>query len=277
MKYCFKKIYHTPYNIELHYTKGLKKVFTHTHDFYEFSIALCDGTINQIDDKNIVLNTYDCLFVRPENVHMLLRLNDGEEVDTLNISVQKDYFEDCWQILYGNREITLSQTPLRLSARRIAEYQHLCLDFDNDQMDEQTLRYFEKKFVFEILFLYNRTHNENNDSDEMIPKWLETVLNYFKDSNNYIKNNNLDDIYKLSGYSKPQFNKLFKKYTNKTPIQYYNNCKIEAARMLLIESNLSIAQITYRLGFNSTAHFIHLFKRQIGTSPLQYRKKYAGE
>ena len=69
------------------------------------------------------------------------------------------------------------------------------------------------------------------------------------------------------------FIKLFKSATNKTPIKYINDLRIEAALKLLVDSNLSITQIADRVGFSNINYMIKVFKDTLNTTPKAYKTK----
>ncbi len=70
------------------------------------------------------------------------------------------------------------------------------------------------------------------------------------------------------------FVRLFKKRMNITPMQYYSNLQLEAARALLTSTNLSVKEIAAKLQFCSEFHFSKRFKQSTGNSPSAYRKTH---
>lgn len=69
------------------------------------------------------------------------------------------------------------------------------------------------------------------------------------------------------------FRKNFKKYTGHSPAKYISDLKIEKARELLTETNLSVKEIAFSLQFSSTNHFSTVFKKATGLTPQQIRVK----
>jgi AraC family transcriptional regulator len=67
------------------------------------------------------------------------------------------------------------------------------------------------------------------------------------------------------------FSRLFKQSTGLSPHQYILQQRIAWATRLLVEPQLSVAAIAYRVGFASQAHFTAIFRRWVGTTPRQYR------
>lgn len=72
------------------------------------------------------------------------------------------------------------------------------------------------------------------------------------------------------------FRKVFKEQTGEAPSEYHLNRRVEKARSLLRETDLSIRQISEVLGFKTQNHFSALFKRKTGQSPLNYRHENGG-
>jgi AraC family transcriptional regulator len=64
----------------------------------------------------------------------------------------------------------------------------------------------------------------------------------------------------------------FKQSTGVAPYQYVLRQRIATAQHLLAETHLSLAEISYRLGFSSQAHFTTVFRQHVGTTPGAYRQ-----
>ena len=82
----------------------------------------------------------------------------------------------------------------------------------------------------------------------------------------------LETIAEIAHLTVPAFCRYFKKRTQKTYIEFVNQLKINHARKLLTDLELSVAQVGLECGFHNLSNFHQIFKRQIGKSPLQYRK-----
>ena len=66
---------------------------------------------------------------------------------------------------------------------------------------------------------------------------------------------------------------LFKQYANSSPMAYVMKLKMNKAAMLLLQSYLSIKQISRALSFDDQYYFSRLFKKHYGISPKFYRKR----
>ena len=71
------------------------------------------------------------------------------------------------------------------------------------------------------------------------------------------------------GYSK--FRKVFKQVTGLSPNQYYLNIRLEKAKNLLINTDLSVVEISTLTGFENLFYFSNYFKKKNGVSPILYR------
>ncbi len=74
------------------------------------------------------------------------------------------------------------------------------------------------------------------------------------------------------GYS--WFSKMFKYHTGLSPVQYHLALRIQAARELLSQTDLSVVSIAYKLGFNCPFYFSRIFKKKTGYSPSGLRNMH---
>jgi LacI family transcriptional regulator len=77
-----------------------------------------------------------------------------------------------------------------------------------------------------------------------------------------------------TGLSRRMLERKFRQHLNCTPKQEIMRVKIDRARSLLGETNLSIEQIVRRSGFRGYQYFASIFSREAGCTPRAYRKKH---
>ena len=65
---------------------------------------------------------------------------------------------------------------------------------------------------------------------------------------------------------------LFNREMGKSIREYINELRIRDAKVLLKTTNLTVTDIAFTVGFNSSNYFAELFKKKEGLSPLQYKK-----
>lgn len=74
--------------------------------------------------------------------------------------------------------------------------------------------------------------------------------------------------------SKPQFNRLFRKAFDMSPLEYIHHRKVGNAKKLILENKYSITEIAMRCGFCNSSHMSRVFKKIEGMSPREYKKMY---
>lgn len=67
--------------------------------------------------------------------------------------------------------------------------------------------------------------------------------------------------------------KLINRYTGNSFSELLNQVRIEEARKLLKDPKRRVGDIAVEVGFSDSAHFCHVFKRQIGISAGEYRNR----
>ncbi|MBO1308399.1 PocR ligand-binding domain-containing protein [Enterococcus sp. 669A] len=91
---------------------------------------------------------------------------------------------------------------------------------------------------------------------------------------NISKTITLEEVANHVYLSQYYFSKLFKKETGINFITYLNQQRIERAKILLQQSDLSIETISHNVGFSQASYFCKTFKQFTNTTPATYRKEY---
>lgn len=83
----------------------------------------------------------------------------------------------------------------------------------------------------------------------------------------------LDDIAQQVHLSRFYFLRLFQRHFYETPHQYLIRKRLDRARELLANSDLSVTEICFAVGFESLGSFSTLFQKRVGWSPSIYRAR----
>ncbi|HEX8493618.1 MAG TPA: helix-turn-helix domain-containing protein [Pyrinomonadaceae bacterium] len=81
----------------------------------------------------------------------------------------------------------------------------------------------------------------------------------------------LEEIASAAHLSPFHFARLFKKLTGATPHAYLANLRAARAQTLLADTDLSITEVSARVGYDSPSHFAKAFRRATGLSPSVFR------
>jgi len=92
---------------------------------------------------------------------------------------------------------------------------------------------------------------------------------------NYASAISRGDIAKHIGVSEDHMTYCFRRELGVTPILYLQRYRINQAKHLLKESNQSITEIAFSVGFSDSGYFSRIFRRETGTSPEKYRQTIA--
>ena len=90
----------------------------------------------------------------------------------------------------------------------------------------------------------------------------------------YMTEIKIEQLAKMSNYSLSQFRKIFKEQTGYSPKQYLSKKRLESAKELLAQTNLSAYSIAASCGWEDYNQFQTYFKKCTGCSPLNYRKMH---
>lgn len=81
---------------------------------------------------------------------------------------------------------------------------------------------------------------------------------------------NVDLLCKEIGMGRSSFYRKLKAITDVSPVDLIRNKRLEIAAQMLLETNMSISEISLEVGFNSNAYFATCFKGIYGVSPTEY-------
>lgn len=92
-------------------------------------------------------------------------------------------------------------------------------------------------------------------------------------ANNYKQDIGLSDVAGVVNLSSVYFSGLFKKEIGENFVDYLNRVRIDAAKVLLKNVRNNIGEIAEQCGFSDTRYFAKIFKRSVGITPSDYRKR----
>jgi transcriptional regulator GlxA family with amidase domain len=97
------------------------------------------------------------------------------------------------------------------------------------------------------------------------------VLDYINE--NYKKQIPLTDLANIMSVSTMYFSNLFKSTFNISPKQYILGKRLAEGQRLLLESEMSVKEIAYEVGFENENYFSEYFSAKVGAPPLKFRNR----
>ncbi len=73
------------------------------------------------------------------------------------------------------------------------------------------------------------------------------------------------------GMSTRQLERLFRRYLNRSPKRYYMELRLNRARNLLMQTDMSVINVALACGFASPSHFSKCYRAHFGTTPYRER------
>jgi AraC-like DNA-binding protein len=99
------------------------------------------------------------------------------------------------------------------------------------------------------------------------------IMNYI--DTNIFDMKSLDELSSALKYNYAYLSSVFKKTTGNTVLSYYQRKRLECARLILLEENAKIGEVSESLGYSSPYSFSRAFKEAYGTSPKKYVKSHS--
>lgn len=78
----------------------------------------------------------------------------------------------------------------------------------------------------------------------------------------------------LSGLAERSFKRRFRAATGMAPMEYVHTLRLEEAKQMLEASDQSVECIAAEVGYEDASFFGRLFKRRVGLTPAQYRRRF---
>ncbi len=122
-----------------------------------------------------------------------------------------------------------------------------------------------------IKYLLSKFIDDEVASKKSFERNLMEVLNYI--SENLHESISIESLAKQCNLSKDYFSRTFKKQYSMGPSQYIQLRRIERAQLLLLTTKDSFHDISIRVGFYNYSYFLKVFKKNVGITPSNFRKK----
>lgn len=255
----------------------------HWHTEIEFIYLLEDSMDAYINGTYYKLSPRDIMFASSGDIHGILFSNNRRFVIQFELDILESKLLDHSQIrkirniLSTRDKISLNWPP---EVKQEIEAIILALKSADERYDRNDIVY-----RLEVLSLLSRLVSvcceklpENTEQSakrqtlqsKRILKNLEEVFAFVRD--NYHKDIRLEDAAKLLGYSPNHFTKVWKRYTGLNFHTYLNEYRVSCAISLLNDTDLTISEIGFKVGFQSLKTFNRVFKSVTHTTPSEYRQ-----
>jgi len=234
----------------------------HIHDSLEIFFNISSDISFLVNNNLYPLNPGSAVVSRPGDIHIgMFHKNAVHKYVCLWIDA--DFTSPLFSFLHSDNFHPLfsfdEQTKTQLFS---LVFSLLDIDGKDDSELEQLC------CLLQILTLL-KNKSTNNVQQEFFPAPLQNILDDINE--NYFRICNVNDILNSHFISSATLTRWFRKYLHTTPREYLESVRLfNAARLL--SNGLSVTETCMRSGFSDCSHFIVLFKKKFGETPLQYKK-----
>lgn len=273
-----KKIIHClPKTIDKDYPENHE-----THDFWEMVYVDSGEASVFADGKRFVLDPGDIVFHKPNEVHGISTAGD-EAISIYCVSFQS---ASKAMNLFRDLKINLDYELIRLlkdmfdtaSATFENGYNEkeriVCVNISPNAPTggQQLYKLYLETFLIKLIHhIENKekslTYNSREDFEK---KLYHKMVRYMKE--NVYSDFGIKTLCEALNYTKTPLSEIFGKYSGTTVMKYFNSLRIEEAKRLIKNTDLSFAEIAEKLRYGSQYYFSHAFKKSTGVTPSEYRK-----
>lgn len=236
----------------------------HAHNYTElFYIIGGDGQF-LIDDERFPVRAHQLIIVNPNIIHTELSYEAhpleylvlGIEGLEISISGTNEGRYCVYTLATENRVLNCMKSILREMHERDIEHQMACQAY----MDI---------LVVQLLRNTGTSMTQVTDSSPT-NRQCAAVRRYI--DNHYKETLTLDQLAEEANVNKYYLAHAYKQAYGISPINYIIARRIQEGKHLLVETDLTLSQISGILGFSSASYFSQSFRKAEGISPIEYRK-----
>ena len=270
-------------NVSLNKPPRYFPAFYHKHDFFEIVYVLSGNYKNSFGDSEEELKPGDLCLIAPNTVHSVHTVNDDSII--FNILIRRSTFMDIFYNTVRDKSQISSFFVGNLYSREKIRYllfhtegdeiiRNYILDMYKEQKhcDEYTDR-----IICSILTLFfvelTRRHGKNISIPDMKREKTEEesrMLSYMIANSSTVT---LSELAEEFHFSVPYCSKLIKNISGKTFSNLLTEIRLQQGEQLLLYSQMSVEDISDRVGYKNPESFIRAFRRFYQDTPSQYRRK----
>ena len=266
---------------------GRTLVYPHWHKEIEFIYVIAGSIRIGVDDQLITLNQGEIYFFDSGITHYFLA---SPESRRLVYQFDIKLFNSVPELAGGEALKHIFRTRENLSTAWPAEVAVAMQEFLNGIYDEEIARrpgylFATQQYLFGLVTLLTRSvprkavgapqtvMADSIQNQETLAR-LDQIFAYIE--SHYDQGVTLEEVAQVVGFNPHYFTRFFKRNTGTTFMAFLTEYRLAMAKSILATETLPMIEVAERAGFNSVKTFHHVFKEQVGMSPLKYQKSISG-
>ncbi|MBO4927084.1 MAG: AraC family transcriptional regulator [Clostridiales bacterium] len=268
-------------SMRIRYNNQFRSYAPHNHPALEICIPIENEYKYVVGGKSYNLIPGDIFFLPPEMTHEIECENEGcRFIYLFGIDFLKGLYDFTFLTEFFKEPRVVNEATYPTVYGKIYEIFMGINDqyFLYENMVLEMPIYSRLLNIFSLLVTTNPQFNPVRLEDSRSASKYEK----FKSLINHINAHFMDEITlewaaDFVGFSKYHFARLFKEYTDVTFYDFLQHRRMQAARVLLTDTDKSITEIAFQSGFNNLTSFTRSFKNSTGMTPSRYRVVHANK
>ncbi|XHR28183.1 MAG: helix-turn-helix domain-containing protein [Chthoniobacteraceae bacterium] len=252
----------------------------HWHRFIEIVLVVKGTAIHVINGHGIPIFSGHVFVMPPSFKHALLQTNDLRVIVVCYNPAEMDLQERDLDDLPGYRALFQVEPRLRsagvgnhilqLSKADLSRVEAIADTVVQESCNRPAgFRVMAKARLLQFIVELARLYHAKPSSPKREATRLAGALRYIED--NLAEPIDIDSLCRRLHFSKRSFYRLFKAVTGDSPLNYLRSCRLNEAARMFRESEKTISEIAFAVGFQDPSHFSRSFHKRFGTSPSEYR------
>ena len=257
--------------------EGKYKNYVEAHNFYEMCYVEQGEITLELDGELRTLSSGELIMIKPGCRHSYSsRFGNDSRVFVVCFECTSHTLR-----LLADASFVTTDDEAYCIKKIIGECKSTFKMNDKDQLELISSPGFggQQAIILQLEYLFIgllRRHLSEKRSDvvflsreKFYPDLVDIIADYLRD--NVRQKISLRDVCERFNYSRSFICKIFKEQTGDSLISYFNRLKIDEAKKLLTDTNMTVISISEMLGFSEAKYFGVIFKKQEGISPQAYR------
>lgn len=278
-----ERVFYDKADYPIYVRKGILSAFpnysaeSHWHDDIEFILILSGRMLYNVNGETVVLREGEGIFINARQLHF-------------------GYSNDKTECIF----ICLLLHPMLLCSSKAIEQNYINPIIFNEHIPFYHLtgeNAWESDVLSNINYVYKVRKEKTSElkiQRAFLSIWIALCENIITgQSENVFKNNGLTALKDMISYITQNYREklcleeiaasgkvgktcccsIFKKYLNKTPIEYLIEFRLRKGIELLQSTDMTVLEISYEVGFSGASYFSETFRKFYACTPSEYRIK----
>ncbi|MBN1673613.1 MAG: helix-turn-helix domain-containing protein [Kiritimatiellae bacterium] len=263
----------------------VKAVRMHAHTFAELVLAVAGYAMHGTRTREYSISRGDTLIIWPGEIHEYKDTRDLEVInvvfDKARMNVPSDDLAELpgYHALFSLdptwRRRHRARSRFRLSEEELRHVEGLLGTLETELGRRRgAYRCMARGLFLQTLVFLSRAYSRTRQSDSASLLRIGRVLGFMEKQ--YEQPVEMKQLLAIAHMSESTLLRTFRRAVHVTPIEYLIRLRVRKATSLLTGEGLTVTETAFRVGFSDSNYFSRQFKRVMGVSPSEYKRRLAG-